>query len=65
MDGKYEYVTVATVMKGCPPRLEVLEAVARDVNTSHDHHHFGLNLEGSQEPLPYCNQKNNTILIAF
>lgn len=64
MDGKYEYVTVATVMKGCPPRLEVLEAVARDVNRSPDRH-FGLNLEGSQEPLPYFNQKNNTVLIAF
>lgn len=49
---------MATNMNGSPPRLGVLEAVARDVTRSHDDQ-FGLNLEGSQEPLHYFNQKNN------
>lgn len=57
-------VTVATIMNVCPPRPGVLEAVARDVSRSHDHQ-FGLNLEGSQEPLRYFNQKNHTFLFAF
>lgn len=55
---------VTVIVNGCPPRLQVLEADTRDLSRSHNQQ-FGLDLQGSLEPLHDFYPGNNTILFAF